>query len=422
MDASTVIKVHNVSKEYHLYDKPIDRLKESINLLGRKYYKEFHALRNVSFEVRKGETIGIIGRNGSGKSTLLKLITGVLTPTVGSIDSKGRIAAILELGAGFNLEYTGIENIYLNGTLLGYSKEEIDNKLDAIIAFADIGEFIDQPVKTYSSGMFSRLAFAVAINVDPDILIVDEALAVGDVKFQTKCFNRFKDLKEKGVTILFVGHDVFSVRSFCDRAMWLNEGELVQFGDTLMVTAEYMQFMNEEQQNFETSGSDTNRNESEPEGETFNPINRWGSHIGLIKSVEIHDQKNRPSEILNSGDNVKIKIRFYVPNDINLTNLSVAFSIKNTLGIDILVSTIFDYDSIRISKYNCLVEATFEFTNYLNQGDYILVVALENRENSNPEYYDFIEGAKYFKVLTNKKVFGMLNVPVIQDLNYIGEN
>lgn len=200
--SEVAIRVDDVSKLYKLYDKPSDRLKESLGLTRKKLYKEHYALHNVSFDVKRGETVGIIGTNGSGKSTILKIITGVLNPSGGHVEIDGRISALLELGAGFNMEYTGIENIYLNGTMIGFSREEIDAKMQDILDFADIGDFVHQPVKTYSSGMFVRLAFAVAINIDPEILIVDEALSVGDVFFQAKCYKKFEDFKKMGKTIL----------------------------------------------------------------------------------------------------------------------------------------------------------------------------------------------------------------------------
>ena len=218
------IGVYNVSKMYKLYDNPKDRFKESLGLTRKKCYKEKYALNNVSFEVKKGETVGIIGTNGSGKSTILKIITGVLNQTDGEVDIRGRISALLELGAGFNMEYTGIENVYLNGSMIGYTKEEIDAKLEDILKFADIGDYVYQPVKTYSSGMFVRLAFAVAINIDPEILIVDEALSVGDVFFQAKCYHKFEEFKKLGKTILFVSHDLGSVNKYCDRVILLNKG------------------------------------------------------------------------------------------------------------------------------------------------------------------------------------------------------
>ena len=219
------IKVENISKMYKLYDKPIDRLKEALRLAKEIRYRPHYALNNVSFEIKKGETVGIIGANGAGKSTILKIITGVLSQTSGNLGIDGRISALLELGAGFNMEYTGIENVYLNGTMIGFSREEIEAKIDSILAFADIGEFVYQPVKTYSSGMFVRLAFAVAINIEPEILIVDEALSVGDVFFQAKCYRKFEEFKKEGRTILFVSHDLGSISKYCDRVILLNKGE-----------------------------------------------------------------------------------------------------------------------------------------------------------------------------------------------------
>ena len=224
------IQVENVTKIYKLYDKPIDRLKESLSLSHREYHRDFYALNGLSFHVEKGQTVGIIGTNGSGKSTILKIITGVLTPTTGRVEVDGKISALLELGAGFNMDYTGIENIYMNGTMMGYSKKEMDEKLQDILDFAEIGDFVYQPVKTYSSGMFVRLAFALAINVEPEILIVDEALSVGDVFFQAKCYRRMEEIRKSGTTILMVTHDMGSIIKYCDKVILLNKGNFVAQG------------------------------------------------------------------------------------------------------------------------------------------------------------------------------------------------
>lgn len=239
----TVIKVEDLSKVYKLYDKPTDRLKESIHPLRKKYHKEFYALKDVSFEVKKGEILGIIGKNGSGKSTLLKIITGVLTQTTGNINVNGKISALLELGAGFNPEYTGIENIYLSGMIIGYSKAEINERLEDILNFADIGEFIYQPVKTYSSGMFVRLAFAVAINVEPEILIIDEAISVGDVRFQQKCYSKFDSFRNSGKTILFVSHSLEIIKRYCTRAILINDGKIIQQGIPKDVVNNYLRML-----------------------------------------------------------------------------------------------------------------------------------------------------------------------------------
>lgn len=238
-----IIEIKNVVKTYKLYNKPTDRLKEALSLSKKKHHQEFNALKGISFTVNKGDALGILGKNGSGKSTLLKMITGVLTPSAGQIEVRGKIAAILELGAGFNPEYTGRENVYLNGLMMGYTREEMEPRMESIINFADIGEFIDQPVKVYSSGMFARLAFAVSINVDPDILIVDEALAVGDIRFQTKCIDKMKELKAKGTTILFVSHAVEQVKRFCNKAVWIKDGTVQVLGEASEVVDEYEDFM-----------------------------------------------------------------------------------------------------------------------------------------------------------------------------------
>ncbi|ERO63473.1 ABC transporter ATP-binding protein [Pseudomonas piscis] len=251
MSSEVAIKVEGLSKCYHIYDQPRDRLKQfllprfqrAVGMTARQYYREFRALDDVSFEIRKGETVGIVGRNGSGKSTLLQMICGTLNPTGGSIQTHGRIAALLELGSGFNPEFTGRENVYLNAAVLGLSKEETDRRFGDIAAFAEIGEFIEQPVRSYSSGMVVRLAFAVAINVDPDILVVDEALSVGDELFQRKCFSRIESIRSSGATILFVSHSGATVVGLCDRAILLDSGELLSMGEPKRIIGGYQKLL-----------------------------------------------------------------------------------------------------------------------------------------------------------------------------------
>ncbi len=245
-----MVEIDHLSKVYHLYDKPIDRLKEAVSLTRKCYYREYYALKDLSLVIRRGESVGIIGVNGSGKSTLLKIITGVLNPSEGKVRTNGKIAALLELGAGFNPEYTGLENIYLNGTMMGRSEKEMKEKLRSIIDFADIGEFINQPVKSYSSGMFARLAFAVSINVEPEILIVDEALSVGDMRFQIKCMDKMKSMMQGGTTVLFVSHDINSIRRFCTRAVWLRKGEVEADGDVNEISDMYMDFLKMGEENY----------------------------------------------------------------------------------------------------------------------------------------------------------------------------
>ena len=274
------IEVENLSKVYKLYDKPSDRLKEALSPVKKCYHKDFYALKDLSFKIKPGETVGFVGKNGSGKSTLLKILTEVLTPSEGSLKINGKVSALLELGAGFNGEYTGMENIFLNGTILGFSHEEMEKRVNDIVKFADIGEYINQPVKTYSSGMFVRLAFAVAINVEPDILIVDEALAVGDVRFQLKCMDKFLEFKEKGITILYVSHDVNSIKRFCNRAIWINEGHLEADGDVDLVTDKYLDYL-------KMLDAANEQDEKQPEDENSNSENEKKTDRNLESSVEI---------------------------------------------------------------------------------------------------------------------------------------
>ena len=318
------IEIKNITKIYKMYDKPSDRVKEALNLTRKKLHKDFYALDDVSFSIQKGESIGIVGKNGSGKSTVLKILTGVLTPNSGECIVNGRIAALLELGAGFNNEYTGIENIYLNGTINGFTKEQMDAKLDDIIKFADIGEHIYQPVKTYSSGMFVRLAFAVAVSVDPEILIVDEALAVGDVRFQLKCMDKFMEFKNKGVTIIFVSHDTNMIKRFCDRCIWLNEGKLVDDGDTDIITDRYLDFLKllDVDQNV-LNGDDEQAGEK---ADTEIKSTDEDIDIAEIKSVELLDRNGKILENIKHGETVNAKITYYV-NDTEIKNPVIGLSI-----------------------------------------------------------------------------------------------
>lgn len=412
-----LIEVRNITKVYKVYNRPIDRLKEAISFKGKGFHSTFHALQDISFTINKGETIGIIGRNGSGKSTLLKILAGVLSPTNGDVEIRGKVSAILELGAGFNVEYSGIENIYLNGTILGKTKAQMQERLNDILDFADIGDFINQPVKTYSSGMFARLAFAVAINVDPDILIVDEALAVGDMKFQTKCFKKFEELKEQGVTILFVGHDISSIRKFCDRTMWIHQGKLLMFGDTLAVTAEYMEFMNTDDESnglkeISMFGSVKENNaDVATEDKSLNDvINRWGSQPHLIKSVHILNEKGNNTSIIKYGEVIRVIVTFDFPDTQNRDDVSVAISFKNTMGLDLLVFTTHDEQRLKM-EFGGTNEITFEFVNYFNEGDLVLVAAIEDRSSIQPVYFDYIEGAGFLKCLAEQQLFGLVHTP-----------
>ena len=306
------LSIKNIDKVYNMYKKPTDRIKESFSLNNKIYHDEFYALKNINIEINKGEIMGIIGKNGSGKSTLLKIITGVLTQSRGSIDINGKISALLELGTGFNMEYTGIENIYLVGLISGYSREDMKKKINEILDFAEIGSFINQPVKTYSSGMFARLAFAVSINVDPDILIVDEALAVGDMKFQLKCMDKFNEFREQGKTILFVTHDINSVKRFCTRAVWINSGEIVEEGDVNRVTDAYLDYLkvslNDEFNEKHESDNNGPIKKQELE-EVSNNLESNDNYIG-IKSFRVMNEKEEDISIIKHNEKIKIEIEY----------------------------------------------------------------------------------------------------------------
>lgn len=416
------IIIDNISKAYKMYNNPVDKMKEGLSLTGKVLHTDFWALTNVSFNVKKGEILGIMGRNGAGKSTLLKIITGVLKPTYGEINVEGKISSLLELGAGFNMEYSGIENIYFYGMLMKLTKEQIDAKLDDIINFAEIGDYINQPVKTYSSGMFARLAFSCAINVEPEILIVDEILSVGDMRFQAKCFNKFKEFKKKGVTILYVGHDVGLMKTFCDSTIWMNNGKIVMSGDPAYVTSKYIEFMYlDDISEFTTYKMFQNEKKSEIRNKdlienTQNPnndfdlergnLNHWGTQIGLIKEVTIVGNNNKELSFFSSDDEICINITYENNENINYEHFSIAFSIKNVEGTDLLVKTTYD-EKIKILKKKGLAKVSFKLKPMLAVGEYYLVVALENRKNAVTMYYEYIEGAKYFKVISNKKIFGV---------------
>ncbi len=319
---SVAIKVQDVTKMYKMYNKPIDRMKETFSSSSKKYSKEYFALENVSFYINKGETIGILGTNGSGKSTILKIITGVLNPTSGVVEVNGKISALLELGAGFNPEYTGIENIYLNGTMMGYSKEEIDKKVEPILSFADIGDFINRPIKTYSSGMFARLAFAVSINVDPEILIVDEALSVGDMQFQIKCMERMKKMMEGGTTVLFVSHDINSIRRFCKRAIWLDKGKLMKQGEVNVVCDAYTDFL-------KVKNKENEQPEKPQEVAPTIDFDKKGI-IAEILSFKVNDQFGNENDTFELTEPITIDVKYAVY-DTNLKNPVIGIAV---LGAD----------------------------------------------------------------------------------------
>ena len=335
-----VIKTDNLCKSYRLYSNNANRLKEAIDPLRRKRHTTHNALSNINLRISKGETVGIIGVNGSGKSTLLKILTGVVTPSEGTIEVNGKLSALLELGAGFNPEYTGLENIYLNGTMMGFSEEEMNARVPKIVAFADIGDFINQPVKTYSSGMFARLAFSVAISVDPDILIVDEALSVGDIFFQTKCFKKFEEFRQKGKTILFVSHDLSSVNKYCNRAILLEKGKLIGDGTPKKIIDLYKKVISRQMVEDAKAQSGKIQGNGSREGELWkkslicNPeLTEYGSKQAEIVDFAIIDKDGKITNTVSKREPCTIKIRVLFHDAIEAP--IVAFTIKNHQGTEI---------------------------------------------------------------------------------------
>lgn len=306
MNNSVAIRAHNLSKCYQVYDRPQDRLWQSF-LRGRhKLYREFWALRDASFELRRGETVGVIGRNGSGKSTLLQIVCGTLAPTSGTLEVNGRISALIELGSGFNPEFTGRENVYLNGAIHGLTAQQIDNRFNDIAAFADIGDFMDQPVKTFSSGMYARLAFAASLSVDPDILVIDEILAVGDAPFQAKCVKAFHRLRDNGCTILLVSHDTYMIRNFCQRALYLRRGEFMGFGDSSTMVDKY----NIEVESAIASARSSAEDTSPGENAAASSADFTGLGLFRIETVELLDDDFCATSTVKSGQAMTLRFRY----------------------------------------------------------------------------------------------------------------
>ena len=414
------IQVQDVSKVYRLYDKPIDRLKESLSLSHKNYHKDFFALNRISFQVKKGETVGIIGTNGSGKSTILKIITGVLTPTSGKVQVEGVISALLELGAGFNMDYTGIENIYMNGTMMGFSRREMEEKLQDILDFADIGDFVYQPVKTYSSGMFVRLAFALAINVEPEILIVDEALSVGDVFFQSKCYRRMEEIRQNGTTILMVTHDMGSVIKYCDRVVLLNKGNFIAEGVPgemvdlyKKILANQMDDLEEELQEMndfsgEMSGL-TDQNQAEKrsakdgkvrnglmkEHLTINP-NRteYGDGRAEIYDLGMFDERGNLTNLLLKGEYFTIREKIRFRTDIQAPIFT--YTIKDKKGAELSgTNTMFEGADIRPVKAG---------------DEYLLSMSCTGFEQGEHTVYHRLYDVANITVISNKNTVGVYDM------------
>mgnify|MGYP001770886839 CR=1 FL=1 len=392
------IKVSHLTKVYKLYDKPVDRLKESLHPLKKKYHKEFYALNDVSFEIKKGETVGIIGKNGAGKSTLLKIITGVLTPSKGHVHVDGRIASLLELGAGFNPEYTGMENIYLQGTLMGYTKEEMESKIQAILDFADIGEFVYQPVKSYSSGMFARLAFSIAINVNPDILIVDEALSVGDIRFQQKCIRKMEDLKSNGVTVLFVSHDTGSIRKLCKSAILINDGVIVNHLDVETVLNKYFALSVYDQDVIVEKKSD-NEKSLETVWEDVKNIESFGSREALITGVSFTENNQKINQLVGTPQ-VCFKMKIYA--QCNITNPIFGFQVNDIYGNAIFGINTYIYNHNKFESLkegqSAIIDIKFIFPN-IKTGDYTISAAIAEGTQTSHTQHHWINDCIIFKYI-----------------------
>lgn len=417
------IRVNDVSKMYKLYNNPMDRLKESLGLSRKKAYKEHYALHHVDIEIKKGETVGIIGTNGSGKSTMLKIITGVLNPTEGNVEITGRISALLELGAGFNPEYTGIENVYLNGTMLGFTKEEIDERLDNILKFADIGDFVYQPVKSYSSGMFVRLAFAVAINIDPEILIVDEALSVGDVFFQNKCYRKFEEFKQQGKTILFVSHDLGSISRYCDRAILLNKGEKIAEGLPGAIIDKYKKVLvNQLDENGAVNtaaAAATAETQKTAVGEepqvwrsnyVINPDSQeYGDKGVTFEDFAIIDKNNTYTNNLIKGEQFTIKLKIKANEDVE--DPIVAFTIRDLRGTEV-TGTNTMYEKATIGPLRSGEERIITFTQNLDiqGGEYLLSLGCTRYEKEAFQVYHRLYDICGITIISDKNTVGFFDM------------
>ena len=431
-DKQLAISAKQITKVYKLYDKPSDRLREALGLKRGNLHKEHYALKGVDLSIYKGETVGIIGTNGSGKSTILKIITGVLNPTAGELKVNGRISALLELGAGFNMEYNGIENIYLNGTMMGFSEKEIDAKLQNILDFADIGDFVYQPCKTYSSGMFVRLAFAVAINIEPEILIVDEALSVGDVFFQAKCYHKFEEFKQMGKTILFVSHDLSSIAKYCDRVVLLNKGTKLGEGSPKEMIDAYKQVLvgqYEIPEEEESLLQDQELNElaaKNADGKAKKGDNtktvaekklsaevlginekalEYGTKEGEITEFFVTDKKGTKTSAIIKGEEFTLHMKVKFNGDVIAPIF--AFTLKDKHGTEITgTNSMIEKAFLDSVKKGEVKEITFTQNLDLQGGEYLISLGVTGYEGDKFQVYH--------------RLYDVLNLTVVSDKNTVG--
>lgn len=409
------IQVKHLDKMYKLYNKPSDRLRETLGL--KVPVREHYALRDVNFQVERGETVGIIGTNGSGKSTILKIITGVLNPTAGEVTVNGRISALLELGAGFNMEYTGIENVYLNGTMMGFSREEVDARLQDILDFADIGDFVYQPVKSYSSGMFVRLAFAVAINIDPEILIVDEALSVGDVFFQAKCYRKFEEFKKMGRTILFVSHDLSSISRYCDRVILLNKGVKMEEGSPKQMVDMYKQLLVGQDPAKADENKETQK-ENWSEQFQVNPnMLEYGSKLAEIEDFAVLDEKGLCTNTIEKGSSFQIKMKVVFHE--NIQEPIMAYTFKDIKGTEITgTNTLFEKMAVEHSEAGDTCTVTFRQDMFLQGGEYLLSFGCTGYKDGEFTVFHRLYDACNITVVSNKNTVGFYDMNSKVEIHY----
>ena len=415
MENNVAISVDHLTKIYKLYDRNRDRLKEALHLPGHINSREHYALNDVSIKVHTGETVGIIGTNGSGKSTILKIITGVLNPTGGEVKINGRISALLELGAGFNMEFTGIENIYLNGTMIGFSQEEIDARLQDILDFADIGDFVYQKVKTYSSGMFVRLAFAVAINIDPEILIVDEALSVGDVFFQNKCYRKFEEFKKQGKTILFVSHDLSSISKYCDRVVLLERGVKIGDGAPKEIIDMYKKVLvgQLDQKTDTGKSSDINKGSRWKDKMQLNPNkDEYGSGLAEFEDFCAYDNAGEITNTIIKGEEftVKVKVRFFD----TIQDPIIALSFKNMQGTEITgTNTMFEKITTGTRNKGDVLTVTFTQNMSLQGGEYLISLGCVGYREGEFTVYHRLYDVFNLTVISSKNTTGFYDMDSI---------
>jgi ABC-type polysaccharide/polyol phosphate transport system ATPase subunit len=391
-----MVSVHRISKLYRLYDRPSDRILETVSLNRVRRHTDFWALRDISFTVRKGETLGVVGPNGCGKSTLLQIICGVLEPTTGRVAAQGRVAALLELGAGFNPEFTGRENVYLNGEILGLTRAEVERALPEIERFADIGEFLDRPVKTYSSGMYVRLAFSTAIHVQPDILVVDEALAVGDAVFSNRCVRKFEEIKRRGVTVIFVSHDLSLVKLISDRAIFLLNGRVEAEGEPGDVINRYIGVVLERQKAFERA---------ESAGSVPHSF-RHGDRLAEVVAVELLGKDRTPARVIESGEPVVVRVRskFHAEQP----DPMVGIMIRTRIGMDVFgTNTRLQKLALGRCAPGDVLEVDFHFHCWLCPQEYTLTVATQHPDGSS---HDWLDEALAFTVVASRYTAGVANL------------